>query len=108
MKFLKSNKIYDEITYNQLKENQSWLVSLGDIQKKYPKFCFRHIHPNNINYYWNKKEALEAIIITKDILIKKIGRDNYSELTYDQLIKKYNLIDNKIPNIDIDLYYPNN
>ena len=107
MKFLKSNKIFDEISYNKLKENQHWIVSLGDIKKKYPKFCFRHIHPNNINYYWNKKEAINATIITKDLLIKQIGRDNYSELTHDQYIKKYNLIDNKIPNIDIDLYYPN-
>jgi len=107
LKFLKSNKIYDEISYNKLKEKQKWLVSLGDIKKKYPKFCIRHIHPNNMDYYWNKKEALDATIITKDLLIKKIGRDNYSELTHDQLIKKYNLIDNKIPNIYIDLYYPN-
>jgi superfamily II DNA or RNA helicase len=107
MKFLKANKIFDEISYNQLKEKQKWIVSLGDIKKKYPKFCFRHIHSNNINYYRNKKEAIYATIIAKDILIKKIGRDNYSELTHDQLIKKYNLIDNKIPNIDIDLYYPN-
>jgi superfamily II DNA or RNA helicase len=107
MKFLKSNKIFDEILYNKLKEKQEWIVSLGDIKKKYPKFCFRHIHPNNINYYWNKIEAIDATIITKDLLINKIGRDNYSELTHDQLIKKYNLIDNKIPNIDIDLYYPN-
>jgi superfamily II DNA or RNA helicase len=107
LNFLKSNKIYNEISYNKLKEKQKWLVSLGDIKKKYPKFCIRHIHPNNIDYYWNKKEALEATIITKDLLIKRIGKDNYSELTHDQLIKKYNLIDNKIPNIDFDLYYPN-
>ena len=107
IKFLKANKIFDEISYNQLKEKQDWLVSLGDIKKKYPKFCFRHIHSNNINYYWNKKDALNATIIAKDILIKKIGRDNYSELTHERLIKKYNLIDNKIPNIDVDLYYPN-
>ena len=60
-----------------------------------------------MNYYWNKNEAIEAIKNTKDILIKKIGRDNYSELTHDQLIKKYILIDNRIPNIDIDLYYSN-
>ena len=107
LKFLKSNMIYDEISYNKLKEKQNWLVSLGDIKKKYPKFCIRHIHPNNLDYYWNKNEALDATIIAKDLLIKKIGRDNYSELTHDQLIKKYNLIDNKIPNIDIDLYYMN-
>ncbi len=108
LKFLKSNKIYDEIAYNKLKEKQNWLVPLGDIKKKYPKFCIRHIHPNNLDYYWNKKEALDAIIIAKDLLIKKIGIDNYSELTHDQLIKKYNLIDNKISTIDVDLYYPNN
>lgn len=106
LKFLKSNKIYDEISYNKLKEKQKWLVSLGEIKKKYPKFCIRHIYPNNMDYYWNKKEALEATIIAKDLLIKKIGRDNYSELTHDQLIKNYNSIDNKIPKIDLDLYYP--
>ena len=107
LRFLKSNKIYDEMSYNKLKVNQKWLVSLGNIKKKYPKFCIRHIHPNNIYYYWNKNNALDATIIAKDILIKTIGRENYSELTHDQLIKKYNLIDNKIPNIDLDLYYPN-
>jgi superfamily II DNA or RNA helicase len=106
MKFLKSNKVYDEFTYNKLKENQKWMINLGEIRKKYPKFCFRHIHPNNLNYYWNKNDALNALIIAKDILIKKIGRDNYSELTHDQLVKKYNLIDDKLPNIDFDLYYP--
>jgi superfamily II DNA or RNA helicase len=106
IKFLKNNNIYDELTYNKLKETQTWIISLSDIHKKYPKFCFRHIHPNNINYYWNKKEALDAIIIIKDILIKNIGKDNYYELSYDQLIKKYNLLNNKIPNIDLDLYYP--
>jgi superfamily II DNA or RNA helicase len=105
IKFLKNNKIFDEISYNKLKENQNWLVSLGEIHKKYPKFCFRDIHPLKYNFYWNKKEASEASIIAKDLLIKKIGRDNYSELTFEQIIKKYNLIDPKIPNIDIDLYY---
>jgi hypothetical protein len=107
LRFLKSNLIYDEISYNKLKEKQNWIVELGGIQTRYPKFCFRHIHPKNMDYYWDKKEALGAIILAKDILIKKIGRDNYLDLTHDQIIKKYNLIDNKIPNIDIDLYYPN-
>ena len=63
---------------------------------------------NNIKYYWNKKDAIDALNNAKNILIQKIGKDNYSELTYEQIIKKYNLIDNKIPNIDIDIYYPNN
>ena len=106
-KFLKANQIYDELSYNLLRKKQKWIIPIGEIIIKYPKFCFRDIHPNNIIYYWNKNKAIEATIIAKNLLIKKMGRDNYSELTHDQLIKKYNLIDNKIPNIDIDLYYPN-
>ena len=104
--FLKINNIYDEITYNKIKGKHDWMVSLGQIKKKYPKFCIRHIHSNNNIYYWNKVEAINAIKVAKDILIKKISKDKYSELTYDQLLKKYNQIDNKIPNIDIDIYYP--
>jgi len=107
IRFLKSNKIYNEILYNQLKEKQEWIIPLGSINKKYPKFCFRHIHPSNINYYWNKKDALIAYEISNKKLINMLGKEKYSELTHDQLVKKYNLIDNKIPNIDIDLYYPN-
>lgn len=108
IKFLKNNKIYDEISYNKLKEKQQWMIDLGKIHNKYPKFCFRNIYPNNIDYYWNKNDALEAIINANKLLIKEIGRDKYSELTFDQIIKKYNIIDNKIINIDFDLYYPKN
>ena len=53
--FLKALKIFDEITYNNLRNNHKWMVPLGGIKNKYPKFCFRDIHPYNINYYWNKK-----------------------------------------------------
>jgi superfamily II DNA or RNA helicase len=106
IKFLKSNNIYDEISYNKLKESQKWMIDLGEIQKKYPKFCFQNIHPNNINFYWNKKDALDALIIVKDTLINNIGKEKYYLLTYDQIIIKYNIIDNKLPNIDINLYYP--
>jgi len=107
-KCLKHNNIYDEISYNKLKETNDLLVSLGDIQIKYPKFCFRDIHPNNKNYYWNKQEALDAYKICNNKLIKKIGRDNYSELTNSEIIQKYNSIDNKIPLVNLDIYYPNN
>jgi superfamily II DNA or RNA helicase len=108
LKFLKSNKIYDEITYNKFRENHSWLVSLGDIQKKYPKFCFRHIHPNNINYYWNKKEALEAYKINDNKLIIELGKEKYRKLNPVHKLNKISELDNKIPNINFDLYYPVN
>ena len=106
MKFLKSNNIYDEISYNKLKENQNWMIDLGNIQTKYPKFNFRDIHPNNIEYYWNKKEALEAFEKCNNKLIEKIGRDKYRRYNTQQKLDKINELDKKIPLINFDLYYP--
>ena len=77
LRFLKSNLIHDEISYNKLKENQHWIIELGGIQTKYPKFCFRHIHPKNIDYYWDKKDALEAYELMNNKLIDTIGKEKY-------------------------------
>jgi len=106
VKFLKSNKIYDEISYNKLKEKQNWIVDLGGLQTKYPKFCFRNIHPNNINYYWNKKEAQEAYEICNNKLIIKLGKEKYRRYNSQQKLEKINELDKKIPIINFDLYYP--
>ena len=106
IKFLKSNKIFDEITYNKLKENQKWIIDLGEIQTKYPKFCFRHIHPNNINYYWNKNEAIFAFDICNNKLINDLGKEKYRRLDSRYKLNKINELDNKIPIINFDLYYP--
>ena len=106
LKFLKSNKIYDEISYNKLKEKQKWILDLGGLQTKYPKFCFRHIHPNNINYYWNKKEALDAYEICNNKLIIELGKEKYKRYNSQQKLEKINELDNKIPIINFDLYYP--
>ena len=106
IKFLKANKIFDEISYNQLKEKQEWIIDLGNLQTKYPKFCFRHIHPNNINYYWDKKEALKAYEICSNKLINDIGKEKYRRLDSRYKLNKINELDNKIPIINFDLYYP--
>lgn len=108
LKFLKSNKIYDESSYNKLKETQHWMVSLGNINKKYPKFCFRHIHPNNINYYWDKIDAENAYEKCNTKLTIEIGKEKYRKYTYQQKLNKIIELDNKIPNMDLDLYYPVN
>ena len=42
-RFLKTNKIFDEQSYNDLRDKQEWMPQLGNIHKKYPKFCFRNI-----------------------------------------------------------------
>jgi len=106
LKFLKSNKIYDEISYNKLKEKQNWIVDLGGLQTKYKNFCFRNIHPNNINYYWNKKEALEAYEICNNKLIIELGKEKHKRLDSRYKLNKINELDIKIPNINFNLYYP--
>jgi superfamily II DNA or RNA helicase len=106
LRFLKSNLIYDEISYNKLKEKQNWIVELGGIQTKYPKFCFRHIHPKNMDYYWDKKEALGAYELMNNKLADTIGKEKYRKYTSQQKLEKINELDKKIPPIKFDLYYP--
>jgi len=106
LKFLKNNKIYDEISYNKLKEKQNWIVDLGGLQTKYKNFCFRNIHPNNINYYWNKKEAQEAYEICNNKLIIELGKEKYRRYNSQQKLEKINELNKKIPIINFDLYYP--
>lgn len=103
--FLILNNVYDEPTYNELKECAHWMPTLCDIKIKYPKFCFQEIHPNASQYYSSKEEAEAAIEMAKNQLKDKIGKNKYSNLNFEQIIKKINTIDNKIPMIDVDLYY---
>jgi superfamily II DNA or RNA helicase len=106
LRFLKSNLIYDEISYNKLKEKQTWIVELGGLQTKYPKFCFRHIHPKNIDYYWDKKEALASYELMNNKLADTIGKEKYRKYTSQQKLEKINELDKKIPPINFNLYYP--
>jgi superfamily II DNA or RNA helicase len=106
MRFLRKNNIYDERRYNQFREINNWIPEIGNIHKKYPKFCFRNIHPNNINYYWDKQEAIEAYTICDEILMIKLGKDKYRKCNNNNKLIKINELDNKIPNINFDLYYP--
>jgi len=105
MNYLKDNNVYDELTYNELYENnKSWLLSLKKFKFKYPEFCFMIIHPEKNKYYETKEEASINYKKCKDIIRKQIGSDKFSDLTNNQLMKRINNIDGKIP-FDIDLYY---
>jgi len=106
MRFLRKNNIYDERSYNHFREINNWIPEIGNIHEKYPKFCFRNIHPNNINYYWDKQEALNAYTLCDEILMIKLGKDKYRKCNYNNKLIKINELDNKIPIINFDLYYP--
>jgi hypothetical protein len=68
----------------------------------------RHIHPNNINYYWTKQEALNAYEFCNNKLINDMGKDKYRKLDSRYKLNKINELDKKIPIINFDLYYPKN
>ena len=104
-RFLKINNIINEESYNEMQEKQQWMPLLGNIRKKYPKFCFRNIDKNRDLYYATKEETKNNIIIYKNLLKKTIGADKYSDLTEQQLLLKINNFNKKIPLIDIALYY---
>jgi hypothetical protein len=105
MKFLKVNKVFGEIEYNELRETQIWMPEICKLKVRYGKFGFQTIHPNRYELYETKKIAEEKYKIAKNMLIKQIGTDKFSDLTQSQLIKKIVQIDNKIPSVDFDLYY---
>jgi len=107
MIFLKLNNVIDEMSYNNIYQlNNNWMINLGELQIKYPKFCFRDIHPNNTNYYWNKKDALDAYEICNNQLIIDFGKEKYRRYNSQQKLEKINELDKKIPIINFDLYYP--
>lgn len=109
MGFIKTNKIFGEIEYNELREKNNWMPEIGLIHKKYPKFCFRDIHPDNLKFYWTKSEAILAKEQANKKLIDLITFDKYKKLNeYNKMekIKELN-IDNKIPFVNLNYYYPN-
>ena len=106
MRFMRINKCWDELVYNQIWENNKiWMCGIGELKKKYPKFSFQQIHPDKDSFYQTKIEALEAHSKAKEIVKKNIGSDIFSELIFSQQTKKIIKIDNKIPPINLELYY---
>ena len=105
MRLLKENNITNEIEYNEFAKSDYYNIpDIANIRKTYPQFCFKDII-DNTDYYSTKEEAEEAIEQCKRELIDNIGLKRFKKLDYDEKIKKFNLINNKIPNIDLDLYY---
>jgi len=99
--FLILNNVYDEPSYNELKECAHWMPNLCDIKSKYPKFCFQEIHPDSAQYYSSKEEAEAAIEMAKKENFAKFAKMIISDIiTYLNSINEI-----KIPN-NYKLYYP--
>jgi len=105
MRLLKINKVYDEKAYNKIKKNYDWIIDIGYIFKKYPKFNFKMIHPNNKFYYDLKKDAKQAFIKCDKKLIEKYDKDKYKKLDSYKKLELINSLDNKIPLCNLNLYY---
>ena len=93
------------MTYNDLRDKQEWLPELENLQTKYPKFCFKNIHPYSTNYYMNKKDAQNAYNICNEKNSNIIGKYIYKRYTSQKKLEKICELDKKIPPIDFNLYY---
>lgn len=81
------------------------MVDLEEIREKHKKFCFKILHPNYQIYYLTKQECENAICNAKHIIQNMYTVDEIKQFTDNELLKEICTIDNKIPNMDHELYY---
>jgi superfamily II DNA or RNA helicase len=111
--FLRYKKVYNETTYNQLREKEQlpeWMPVLGDVRKRFKKFCFKDINaPENAGYYDTLVECNNAYEKIKQetivelggmIKVKKMLKSSFEKKLLDNIKIK----DSKIPT-NIDLFY---
>lgn len=111
--YLRQNGIYDETTYNLVRERENqpeWMPILGDIRKRFKKFCFQDIKaPENKEYYENWEDCKKIIIKHKNELINEIGglikvKKMLKTIFNEKLRTKIYNNDSKVPN-NIYLFY---
>jgi hypothetical protein len=83
------------------------MIAFGKIRERHKQFCFRDIHPYNRTFYWEKEECLYAILEASKLLKKQFTSEQLKRMTCHKKLIELNKINNKIPNIDIEWYYPN-
>ena len=110
--YLRANRVYDETTYNAFRTSSAdneWMPILGDIRKRYKKFCFQELGAKeNAGYYETLeecdgayKECLRLFAEESNCSISKLK----SKKTEQQINKKIFEMDTRIP-INRELYYP--
>jgi hypothetical protein len=115
--YLRINNVYNDVTYNTFKDSKpenEWMPILGDIRKRYRKFCFRDINaPENVEYYDTVEECNEAYEKIKMETIKELGcmvkvKKMLKSTFENHLEKNIKMNDNKIPNNKHLFYYDKN
>lgn len=112
MGFLRNHWVYNETTYNDLRESNEdneWMPDIANIRKKYNKFCFQELGAKeNSGYYQTLeecerayKECLRLFSEESNCSISKLK----SKKTEQQINKKIFEMDIRIP-INRVLYYP--
>ena len=108
--YLRFNNVYNEVTYNAFRESNpdnDWMPLLGDIRKRYRKFCFKDINaPENAGYYDMLVECNNAYEKCLIEIAKPYGKiyKLKEKKTIEQINKKIIEMDSRIP-INKELYY---
>lgn len=112
--YLRANGVYDETTYNAFRTSSAdneWMPILGDIRKRYKKFCFQDINAKeNAGYYETLEEcdvAYEAI--KQDTILELGGMVKVKKMlksTFERKLEEnINTRDSKIPSNKYLFYY---
>jgi superfamily II DNA or RNA helicase len=101
--FLRLNNVNDKDTYNQLKNTNDWIPELEEVRRKYPKFYFQDILIDKTKFYLTKEESIHRYSELDKFL--KNNKRRYKEMNNLQKLTSIREIDEKIPDIDFDIYY---
>ena len=107
IRFLKANSVYDEQSYNELQSKTKWMKPFGKMLDKYKNFNFQQIHPLNKYFYLTKEECKNKVKFAR-IKLEKKYENNPEILDYmleSEIINEFNIINDKMPNMNIDYYY---
>lgn len=126
IRYLSINNIYDDNTYNASRDKcdcidyctdkdeckyNIWMPILGDIRKRYKKFCFKDINAKeNETFYETVEECKEAYEkIRQQTVLELGGMSKVKKMLKSTFEKKLNtninIMDNKIPPNKYLFYY---
>ena len=79
---------------------------LGDIRKRYKKFCFQELSAKENAGYYETLEECEGAYKTVNKTLYIVLGDTICDYTPDELKQVINKMDKKIPKMKFELYYP--